>query len=267
MLSKEDQSSLLDMAWHWEAAYTFSVIEGVWQAVPAADPSAVLTADTAEELRQKVRQDTPRARPARGPSEASARRRDARLSRQLPPSARSPEPGAQGGLGQLRPGASPWLIPVDLVDGRLQYRCLHAHNLVNGPAARRLHPAHPAHLGPPRTVALVHFPCQQVRDGPVGQSHDRRSPWGVFRHPSIIRYCVRSVKAAPVSATRIRMRGADRSIDSRPRQTQGRSLRQLVEHLEHAPGLTEAGRAQLVSNGSRLLGRSTGGPEQRSTLT
>jgi hypothetical protein len=57
MLSKEDQSSMLDLAWHWESAYTISVIEGVWQAVPAVDPSAVLTADTAEELRQKVRQD------------------------------------------------------------------------------------------------------------------------------------------------------------------------------------------------------------------
>ena len=55
MLSKEDQSSLLNLAWHWESAYTISAIEGVWQAVPAVDPSAVLTADTAEELRQKDR--------------------------------------------------------------------------------------------------------------------------------------------------------------------------------------------------------------------
>lgn len=57
MLSKEDQSSLLDLAWHWESAYTFSVIEGLWQAVPAADPSALLAAATAEELREKVRLD------------------------------------------------------------------------------------------------------------------------------------------------------------------------------------------------------------------
>jgi hypothetical protein len=70
MLSKEDQSSLLDMAWHWEAAYTFSVIEGVWQAVPAVEPSAALTADTAEELREKVRLDyasrQAKQRPIRG---------------------------------------------------------------------------------------------------------------------------------------------------------------------------------------------------------
>ena len=57
MLSKEVQSSLLDLAWHWESAYTFSVIDGIWQAVPAVDPSIVLTADTAEGLREKVRLD------------------------------------------------------------------------------------------------------------------------------------------------------------------------------------------------------------------
>lgn len=108
-----------------------------------------------------------------------------------------------------------WHAGVDLrLLQRLQYRCLHAHHLVNGPAARPLHPANP---GLPRTVALVHFPCQQMSDGPVGQSHDQRSPWSVFRHPSIIRYCVRGVKAAALSATRVRMRGVGRSIDSRPR--------------------------------------------------
>ena len=37
--------------------YDCSVIEGVWQAVPAVEPPAVLTAATAEELRKKVRQD------------------------------------------------------------------------------------------------------------------------------------------------------------------------------------------------------------------
>jgi hypothetical protein len=33
------------------------VIDGLWQAVPAADPSAVLTGSTADELRKKVRLD------------------------------------------------------------------------------------------------------------------------------------------------------------------------------------------------------------------
>jgi nitroimidazol reductase NimA-like FMN-containing flavoprotein (pyridoxamine 5'-phosphate oxidase superfamily) len=57
MLSKEDQSALLDLTWHRESAYSFTVTEGLWQAVPAIEPSAVLTADTAEELREKVRND------------------------------------------------------------------------------------------------------------------------------------------------------------------------------------------------------------------
>jgi hypothetical protein len=67
MLSKEDQSSLLDLAWHWESAYTFTVIEGVWQAVPAVDASAVLTADTAEQLRKKVRDDYASRQASLGP--------------------------------------------------------------------------------------------------------------------------------------------------------------------------------------------------------
>jgi hypothetical protein len=57
MLSKEDQSSLLDMAWHWEGAYSFTVDEGEWRAVPASDRSAVLSAVSADELREKVRHD------------------------------------------------------------------------------------------------------------------------------------------------------------------------------------------------------------------
>jgi hypothetical protein len=67
MLSKEDQSALLDLTWHWESAYAFSVVEGVWQAVPAIEPSAVLTADTPEELREKVRHDYASRQASLGP--------------------------------------------------------------------------------------------------------------------------------------------------------------------------------------------------------
>ena len=67
MLTKEDESSLLDLAWHWESAYAFSVVEGVWQAVPVVAPSVVITADTAEELREKVRQDYTSRRGTPGP--------------------------------------------------------------------------------------------------------------------------------------------------------------------------------------------------------
>ena len=57
MLSKEEQSDLLDLTWHWESAYEFRVVDGVWQATPAGDPVGMLTADSAWELREKVRAD------------------------------------------------------------------------------------------------------------------------------------------------------------------------------------------------------------------
>ena len=57
MLTREEQSDLLNLAWNWDSAYTFEVIDGVWKATSTADPVAVLTADSADELRQKVRED------------------------------------------------------------------------------------------------------------------------------------------------------------------------------------------------------------------
>jgi hypothetical protein len=57
MLSKEEQSDLLDLTWHWEDAYEFQVVDGVWRAIPAGDPAGVLTADSAWELREHVRTD------------------------------------------------------------------------------------------------------------------------------------------------------------------------------------------------------------------
>jgi hypothetical protein len=57
MLSREDQTSLIELSWHWEGAYTFQVTDGLWKAVPAADPAAVLTANTAWELREQIRAD------------------------------------------------------------------------------------------------------------------------------------------------------------------------------------------------------------------
>ncbi len=57
MLSKAEQSDLLDMTWHWETAYRFEVIDGTWRAIPLSDPTGVLTAGTASELRELVRRD------------------------------------------------------------------------------------------------------------------------------------------------------------------------------------------------------------------
>jgi nitroimidazol reductase NimA-like FMN-containing flavoprotein (pyridoxamine 5'-phosphate oxidase superfamily) len=57
MLSNEEEADLRDLAWHWEDAYEFRVVDGVWQAIPAGDPAGLLTADAAWELREKVRAD------------------------------------------------------------------------------------------------------------------------------------------------------------------------------------------------------------------
>lgn len=57
MLTKEEQSDLLNLAWNWDTVYRFEVIDGVWKAILALDPAIVLTADSADDLRQKVRED------------------------------------------------------------------------------------------------------------------------------------------------------------------------------------------------------------------
>ena len=57
MLSNDEQANLLDLTWHWEGAYSFKVVDGVWQAIPAGDAVSVLTADSAWQLGEKVRAD------------------------------------------------------------------------------------------------------------------------------------------------------------------------------------------------------------------
>lgn len=57
MLTPDEEADLRDLSWHWDGAYAFRVTEGVWTATPLIDPSAVLTADSAYELREMVRRD------------------------------------------------------------------------------------------------------------------------------------------------------------------------------------------------------------------
>jgi hypothetical protein len=66
MLSPEEQADLLDLTWHWETAYSFKVVDGVWQAIPAGDTAGVLTAESACQLREKVRADYAARRPPQG---------------------------------------------------------------------------------------------------------------------------------------------------------------------------------------------------------
>jgi hypothetical protein len=62
MLTREEQTSLISLSWHWEGSYTFQVVDGVWQATPIDDPAGMLTADDPEELRHLVRMDHARRR-------------------------------------------------------------------------------------------------------------------------------------------------------------------------------------------------------------
>jgi hypothetical protein len=60
-LTRSEQSSLTQLSWHWEGGYeNFTVTDdGTWQASPVGEPGTVLTARSAEELREKIRDDYP----------------------------------------------------------------------------------------------------------------------------------------------------------------------------------------------------------------
>jgi hypothetical protein len=57
MLSKEDQTSLIWLQWHWDRHYVIRVMDGVWSAIPEGQTALVLMADSATELRDKMRDD------------------------------------------------------------------------------------------------------------------------------------------------------------------------------------------------------------------
>jgi hypothetical protein len=57
LLSQEQELDLTGMAWHWGEVYSIAMQEGAWRATWKADPQAVLTANSADELRDKIRAD------------------------------------------------------------------------------------------------------------------------------------------------------------------------------------------------------------------
>lgn len=56
-ISRSDQSALNDLNWHWDTAYNISFDGVTWSASPLTQPTAVLTAESAPELRQQIRED------------------------------------------------------------------------------------------------------------------------------------------------------------------------------------------------------------------
>ena len=57
MLSQEDQTSLIWLQWHWEKHYVIRVMDGEWQAYAADAPLEVLSANSAMELRDRMKDD------------------------------------------------------------------------------------------------------------------------------------------------------------------------------------------------------------------
>jgi len=56
-ISREDQTALNDLNWHWDTAYNIAYDGETWSASPLTEPTAVLIAESAEELRELIRAD------------------------------------------------------------------------------------------------------------------------------------------------------------------------------------------------------------------
>lgn len=57
VISRDEKLDLTGISWHWESAYRVALNDGIWSAIPHTDPSVILTADTADELRTLIRTD------------------------------------------------------------------------------------------------------------------------------------------------------------------------------------------------------------------
>lgn len=57
MLSREEELDLTGLRWFWGQAYRIALsADGAWSATPAGESATVLTADSADELRVKLRE-------------------------------------------------------------------------------------------------------------------------------------------------------------------------------------------------------------------
>jgi hypothetical protein len=56
-ISREDQSALNDLNYHWDTAYNISFDGDTWSAAPLSDAATVLTAESASDLRELIRAD------------------------------------------------------------------------------------------------------------------------------------------------------------------------------------------------------------------
>jgi hypothetical protein len=57
MLDSDAQTTLTDLRWHWDDEYKIDCRDGVWLAVPLADPFVTISRDNSAGLREALRQD------------------------------------------------------------------------------------------------------------------------------------------------------------------------------------------------------------------
>jgi Zn-dependent oligopeptidase len=57
VLSREQELDLTGMTWHWGEVYSIAMQDGTGRATWRADPEAVLTANSADGLREMIRAD------------------------------------------------------------------------------------------------------------------------------------------------------------------------------------------------------------------
>jgi hypothetical protein len=56
-LGSDEQTTLNDLRWHWDDAYLIDCRDGTWVAAPKGDPFAIISRDSAAELRTALRED------------------------------------------------------------------------------------------------------------------------------------------------------------------------------------------------------------------
>lgn len=56
-ISREDQTALNDLQFHWDTAYTINFDGDTWSASPLSDPTVLLTAESSSDLRALIRAD------------------------------------------------------------------------------------------------------------------------------------------------------------------------------------------------------------------
>jgi hypothetical protein len=57
MLTGDDRESLVWLRTHWDGHYVIGLADGVWRAGRVSNPAVVLTADTARDLRDMLKDD------------------------------------------------------------------------------------------------------------------------------------------------------------------------------------------------------------------